>query len=174
MGDELYPGRVENIIKLYDQYPSLELVFCAYDVYQPHGIGTKKFRFDHMDYIGKYANFPTAFEYIQLLQTQNITIPLGVSHKKKNFVRVGGFQRGIVCGEDGVTWRRMVDLTPLTNIMFSDTVAGCYYVTEYGQSRTQRRFEMGGFAIQGDYKDNGKYLDENWYENFDSEGLYDG
>lgn len=168
MGDELDPNRVENLIKLFDNY-NMELIFSAYNIVE----GDVKERFDHFNWIGRASRFPTAVEYIKLLQYQNITVPLGVAHTRRPFVQVGGFQRGIVCGEDGILWRRMVGVIPPTNILFSDDVAGTYYVSNMGQSRTQRRFEMGGFAFDGSRNDNGRYLDESWYKNFTSEELYD-
>jgi glycosyltransferase involved in cell wall biosynthesis len=165
MGDELYPDRVENLIKLYDQY-DIEICFSGYDIVQ----GEIRQRFDHFNHIGKTHS---AYDYIKLLKNQNISIPMGVSHKRKPFVEVGGFQRGIVCGEDGVLWRRMVDKILPAKVMFTDAIVGTYYISQHGQSRTQRRFEMGGFAIDGELMDNGRYLDNDWYETFNSKGRYD-
>ena len=165
MGDELSPDRVKDIIELHEKH-DIEILFCAYDISQ----GNVRQRFDHFNYIGKTHS---AYDYIKILKNQNIAIPLGVSHTRKTFVEVGGFQRGIVCGEDGILWRRMVDKIHPEKILFSDAWAGTYYVSEVGQSRTQRRFEMGGFAINGDLMDNGRYLDNDWYRTFSSKGLYD-
>jgi glycosyltransferase involved in cell wall biosynthesis len=166
LGDELHPNRVENLIKLFSH--NVELCFSAYNITQ----GTNSVVFDHLEYIGK-PKYPTAFEYVQLLRKQNIAIPLGVAHTRRPFVECGGFQRGIVCGEDGILWRRMLDKTPLANILFSNDVAGTYYINSNGQSRTQRRFEMGGFAFDGGRNDNGAYLDEEWFRSYNSKGLYD-
>lgn len=168
MGDELAPNRIENLVSMFDKY-SVDIVFSAYEIVQ----NGQPFRFDHFDYIGRHPQYPTAFEYIQLLQHQNISVPLWVAHTRKPFVLAGGFQRGIVCGEDGILWRRMVDMVGPNRGMFSDDVAGYYYVTDNGQSRTQRRFEMGGFAFDGSKNDNGKYLDEQWFAEYNSKGLYD-
>lgn len=165
MGDELAPDRVEKLIKLYDNH-DIELSFCAYYVNQP----TFNELFDHFRWIGNTTN---AYDYIKLLKNQNISIPMGVSHRRRPFIEVGGFQRGIVCGEDGVLWRRMADKIHPTKIMFTDDVAGTYYVSQTGQSRTQRRFEMGGFAINGELMDNGRYLDNDWFREFRSDGYYD-
>lgn len=169
MGDELAPNRIENLIKLFEGN-KFDLVFSAYEIIQDG----QPFRFDHFNFIGRHPNFPTAFEYLELLQHQNISIPLGVAHTRYPFVLEGGFQRGIVCGEDGILWRRMIADIPRDRILFSDDVAGSYYVSSNGQSRTQRRPEMGGFAFDGNRKDNGKYLDDQWYSQFNSKGLYDG
>lgn len=168
LGDELNENRVKNLIELFNKYP-VDLLFSAYYISQ-NGASMK---FDHFDWIGKHPKFPTAFEYVKLLDKQNIAIPLGVAHTRKPFVLAGGFQRGIVCGEDGILWRRMVDMIGPSRGMFSDDIAGTYYISLTGQSRTQRRFEMGGFAFDGSLNDNGRYLDTDWYGNYWSEGLYD-
>lgn len=168
MGDELAKDRVENLINLFSKYP-VDILFSAYYIIEQG----RAFRFDHFNWLGKHPDFPTAFEYIQLLQKQNISVPLGVAHTRKPFVLAGGFQRGIVCGEDGILWRRMVDMIGPNRGMFSDDIAGYYHIAENGQSRTQRRFEMGGFAFDGSKNDNGKYLDKDWYENYSSEGYYE-
>lgn len=169
MGDVLYPNRVENLIKLFDTY-KVQLIFSAYDIDSGQG---EPYIFDHFNWIGKHPKYPTAFEYAQLLEKQNISVPLGVAHKRKPFVEAGGFQRGIVCGEDGILWRRMIEKIPVNQCMFSDDRAGRYFISENGQSRTQRRFEMGGFAFDGNKKDNGKYLDKEWFENYLSKEYYD-
>lgn len=165
MGDELFPDRVENLIKLYDNH-DIEISFCGYDIVQGNIVD----HFHPFNFIGVTMS---AYDYILLLKNQNITIPMGVAHRRKPFVLAGGFQRGIVCGEDGVLWRRMVDHTDPRKIMFTDDKAGIYYVSQTGQSRTQRRFEMGGFAINGELMDNGRYLDNDWYRTYTSEGYYE-
>lgn len=167
MGDELNKHRVRNLISMFEDSKS-DLIFSAYDMVDEN----LHLVFDHFRYIGT-EQFPTAFEYIQLLNTQNISIPMGVAHTRKPFVEVGGFQRGIVCGEDGILWRRMMNKIPLSKILFSDSRAGTYYISKTGQSRTQRRPEMGGFAFDGNKRDNGKYLDEQWFREYNSNGLYD-
>ena len=169
MGDELNPERVSNLISLYEKYES-DMIFSAYHIVNADG--TFAGTFDHFIWIGK-ENFPTAFEYIKLLDKQNIAIPLGVAHTRKPFVEVGGFQRGIVCGEDGVLWRRMRNVIPNSQILFTSDIAGTYFISETGQSRSQRRFDMGGFAIDGDRKDNGIYLDNKWFKTYSSEEHYD-
>lgn len=169
MGDELHPDRVKNIIDIFGKY-DIEILFSAYDIVQNEQVR----RYDHLENIGSHPSIPTAFEYVQLFQTQNLCIPLGVAHKRKPFVEVGGFQRGIVCGEDGILWRRMLDKVPRNKVLFSNDFAGTYYVSQTGQSRTQRRPEMGGFAFDGDKRDNGRYLDAQWFAEYNSKGLYDG
>lgn len=169
MGDVLYENRINNIINLFSVY-KIDMLFSAYDIQQT---GFEPQVFDHFNWIGKHPKYPTAFEYIELLQKQNITTPLGVAHARYPFVINGGFQRGIVCGEDGILWRRMLNDIPRDRVLFSDDRAGRYFVLGDSQARTQRRFDMGGFAFDGSKNDNGKYLDAGWYATFNSKGLYD-
>lgn len=167
LGDELSPYRVQSIIRQFEEF-DIDVLFSAYYINQRDMV----YVVNHLANIGS-PKTPDAFEYLKYLQRDNISIPLGVAHTRAPFVKVGGFQRGIVCGEDGILWRRMCDTLPGNKIMFSDEVAGTYYVSETGQSRTQRRFEMGGFAFDGSRRDNGQYLDEDWFKNFTSKGYYE-
>lgn len=168
LGDELDPRRVENLIDTFGKW-KLDILFSAYDIVE-QGF---THRFDHFTWLGKSPRFPDAITYLHLLEKRNIAIPLGVAHTRKPFIEVGGFQRGIVCGEDGILWRRMVNRIHKDRILFSDDFAGTYHVNPNGQSRTQKRFEMGGFAFDGRMNDNGKYLDEKWFNTYSSEELYD-
>ena len=160
MGDSLSDRRIEDLIWHFDNHKTTSLLFCAYDIVQ----NLRTSRFNPAEYQTQFIDF---------LKYQNVSIPMGVAHTRKPFVECGGFQRGIVCGEDGILWRRMVDILPRDTIKMSNSLAGTYFVSTNGQSRTQRRFEMGGFAFDGSKKDNGKYLDEDWFKNFHSNGLYD-
>lgn len=169
MGDALDVNRIENIISLHENYKP-DLIFCAYNIVDASGVFCGVF--NHFNFIGD-DKFPTAVEYYHLLDRQNISIPLGVSHTRRPFVESGGFQPGIVCGEDGILWRRMKDHISPEKVLFSDSIAGTYYISNSGQSRTQRRFEMGGFAFDGSLNDNGRYLDADWYKNYTSEGYYE-
>jgi hypothetical protein len=164
LGDELAPNRVENLIYLFDNY-KLEFLFSAYNIFQRG----ETYLVDHT----RLFKMLHPSEYLRRIQKVNLSIPLGTAHTRKPFVECGGFQRGIVCGEDGILWRRMIDRIEPTSILFSSEVAGTYYVNETGQSRTQRRFEMGGFAFDGSRNDNGKYLDKEWFDHYWSNGLYD-
>jgi len=164
--DELNPNRVMHLLWMWENYPFVELLFSGY-----HMVGEGwESTFSHI----KLMNGRTdASEYVKWLNTQNISIPLGVAHTRKSFVESGGFQRGIVCGEDGILWRRMYEKLDPSHIMFDDSVAGVYHINQSGQSRLQPRFEMGGFAFDGSRRDNGKYLDEDWFTTFNSVNLFE-
>ena len=142
MGDTLVPNRVEFLIDIWDKY-DIDLLFSAYRLHPNDYYGDRQHIVDHVALMQKIGQ-TDASEYVKLLEKQNISIPLGVAHTRKPFVLAGGFQPGIVCGEDGILWRRMIDLIDdKSRVMFSDGFAGVYYISQTGQSRTQRRFEMG-------------------------------
>ncbi|MHA2274245.1 MAG: glycosyltransferase family 2 protein [Candidatus Kariarchaeaceae archaeon] len=165
MGDEIEPDRVERIISCFEDR-DYSILFNPYMVVQ-------------IDEEYHY-NLPIIFDLDPnkirgWLQNQNICIPLGFAHKRKVWYDVRGFQPGIVCGEDGIFLRRAVNKVRLQDIGFDDGLAGTYYVNQTGQSRTQRRFEMGGFAFDGSLTNtpHGQYLDDDWFENLHSKNWYE-
>lgn len=165
MGDELDPKRVENVIKCFEDNPDYVITFSPYIL---------------IDEDEHFYNLPIAFNLDPhmiraFLQKQNICIPLGFAHKRWIWYAVGGFQPGIVCGEDGIFLRRVVNELKAEVIGFDRNTAGIYYINPEGQSRTQRRFEMGGFAFDGSHakEPHGQYLDEDWFKNFHSKNWYD-
>lgn len=166
--DTLSPDRVERLLEIFTEYRT-ELSFSGYKLKEEE----ETFEFNHYKFVGDGKRYPDFREYIKLLQRYNISIPMGVAHTRKAFLLSGGWQRGIVCGEDGILWRRMVDRVPVDRILFDSSIAGIYYVNSEGQSRTQKRFEMGGFAFDGSRKDNGKYLDKEWFNTFSSTNLFE-
>ena len=162
MGDTLFPNRVDVLsIVFFDSEiaKNLHVLFSDYIVSQ-EGLQNK------------IAFYPESLQY---LRKGNISIPLGVAHTRYAFMKAGGFQSGIVCGEDGVLWRRMFDILGETVFGVSHAEAGTYYVSENGQSRTQRRFEMGGFAFDAGNPEgsHGQYLDTDWFTKYSSEGYYE-
>lgn len=160
-GDELFLYRIEHILKL-AVVESPFIFFSSYTIVQETG---------EFIYSPFMINPP---DFKDVLGRRNVSIPLGVAHSRDLLVKIGGFQPGIVCGEDGIAWRRMLDFDP--NIVLSNTIAGKYYVNNFGQSRTQKRFEMGGFAFDADRPDgsHGQYLDKDWYKKFHSRDLLEG
>jgi hypothetical protein len=149
---------------------AIDLLFSGYTLMQDeHTVATV----NPSDLITKH--FGNVSGYMAYLQKKNTSIPLGVSHTRKPFVKCGGFQRGIVCGEDGILWRRMADKLDLSRIFFDNSIAGIYHISQIGQSRTQRRFDKGGFAFDASnvHGSHGQYLDYGWFKDFNSEELYD-
>lgn len=168
VGDELSEDRIEKLILLFTEY-DIDILFSAYTIVEENN----HHLLDHINFINRASI--QGYQYIELLYKQNISIPLGVAHKRKPFVLCGGFQPGIVCGEDGILWRRMLKFIDPIKIMFSDIQAGTYFVSLQGQSRTQRRFDIGGFAFDVNHKNgsHGIYLDDDWFTNFHSKNWYD-
>ncbi len=167
VGDELFPDRIERLHLIHDDY-NVDLAFSNYIIRE----GNVDVLFNH-DSLMRYFNVKEGTYLAAGLNRGNLSIPLGVSHTRRPFVLAGGFQPGIVCGEDGILWRRM--LPYIQGFVFSDYNAGRYYVSLTGQSRTQRRFDMGGFAFDAgnEQGSHGQYLDEGWFESFSSRELYD-
>jgi len=162
MGDTLFPNRIDVLsLVFFDSEISknLHVLFSDYIVSQG-GL-------QH-----KVVFYP---ESLQHLRKKNISIPMGVAHTRRAFMEAGGFQPGIVCGEDGILWRRMYDILGETVFGVCHAEAGIYYVSSEGQSRTQRRFEMGGFAFDAGNPEgsHGQYLDNDWFTKYSSEGYYE-
>lgn len=166
--DELSPDRVEHLIYIYNTYPDTQLLF---DSYRIHDRNTE----NNYNLVNLYKNNQNFIDVKSILQKVNISIPLGVSHTRQQFIAGGMFQRGVVCGEDGLLWRRMSEMLYSSQIMVSGHIAGIYYINQYGQSRIQRRFLQGGFAFNSDdpMGSNGQYLDEPWFSDYNSRDLFD-
>jgi glycosyltransferase involved in cell wall biosynthesis len=161
--DIISPGRISNLIECFETY-NPEVYLSGYIISQD---GQEIF-------YNPYELFGTGkLNLSQVIQKQNVIIPLGLSHSRKAWHLVGGFQRGIVCGEDGIFLRRILDSVAPQSVLLSDSIAGTYFVNPNGQSRTQKRFSMGGFAYDGLREDNGKYLDEDWFKTYSSVELFD-
>jgi len=77
----------------------------------------KKFRHDP-ETIGKEP---------QNLKLSNFMNTCTVVHESKWFIPAGGFETGVVCGEDGVLWRRMSELGIKIAHNPRDTVFYCRY-----------------------------------------------
>jgi glycosyltransferase involved in cell wall biosynthesis len=167
-GDEYSPDRVEHIINVFDNMPDTHLLIDGHTIINPD---KAIYNWNPAELIKKGLDVKST------IQKQNITIPLSFSHRRAIFNVVGGFQRGIVCGEDGIMIRRMFEILQdkKNAVVFTDHVAGLYNVSLAGQSRTQRRFTEGGFAFDaGDPGgSHGQYLDKNWWTTLSSKEWFD-
>jgi glycosyltransferase involved in cell wall biosynthesis len=161
VGDELDEYRIEHTIGYFKEFKDIDILLSPYTIIQE---GLQPFVYDPRLII---ANYFGSLE--KALKQTNISIPLGMAHNRSSFIRVGGFQPGIVCGEDGILLRRMVEYGN-AKVMMSQFISGIYYASEVGQSRTQRRFDMGGFAFDAGNLGgkHGQYLDEAWFSEFHS------
>lgn len=168
-----YSNFITNILKNFSSNIGLKLLFSAYEIFDTSaGIKSGEHNLNKLLDITK-VDFKLRDEVLLLGLSQNINLstPLGVAVDRQLLYLCGGFQPGIVCGEDGITWRRILQTMNGTKILnegsvkISDDIVGTYFVNENSQSRTQRRFEMGGFAFDGSdiQGKNGQYLDNDWF-----------
>jgi glycosyltransferase involved in cell wall biosynthesis len=167
MGDKVANHRVQTLIDGFSDGKT-SIMLSPYNIVEPAGTTY----YDPWS----FANRMGRDKFLDALYQQNIIIPLGLSHTRRPFVEVGGFQRGIVCGEDGILLRRMKSLVSNDRIKLNREVAGYYYVSKDGQSRTQRRFDEGGFAFDGSNSSgggHGQYLDGEWYTTYNSKPLFE-
>jgi hypothetical protein len=81
-------------------------------------------------------------------------------HTREIYNKTSGWPKYIVCGEDGILWRRMSEAG--AKFGCCDFAAGIYKIRKKGQSRTQRRFDNKmAFAFDGAHPNgtHGQYLD---------------
>jgi len=164
--DDLYsPRRIESILPLLDRY---DLVFSPYEILENGrltiwNVWILWIKNSHP--LSREGEREPPFEaWVRAaLQKVNMSVPLGVAHRRELYQSIGGFQPGIIVGSDGVCWRRMADRG--ARIGFSPVTAGRYYVRSDSMARTRRPFSTGGFEIQIDHPSgsNGQYLDAEWY-----------
>ncbi len=102
-------------------------------------------------------------EAFEVLQHRNITVPLTAMVRRSTFLKVGGFEPGLVCGEDHLLWRRIMEL-PDSRVEFFDEPTGWYQSWGDGvhQSRVLHMPAEGGFHLNTDHPagKSGEYLDE--------------
>ncbi len=85
-----------------------------------------------------------------LLERQNVSAPLGVMHTKEIYEKAGGFPPYIVCGEDGILWRRMV-CNHHARYAFNENPIGLYLCRPDSQCRSRKKFLSGkSFAFEGE------------------------
>lgn len=164
--DELSPKRIQEVSEWFDQNKDKKVLLTPYTLVQ----GKSSANFCPHCYLNSKQ-----IGLANHLQKENITIPLGLAHTRDCWYAAGGFQRGIVCGEDGIFLRRVVDKLGENVVGFSHSFSGNYYIYDNGQSRTQRRFTEGGFAFDAGNAEgsNGNYLDKDWFSTYSSVKLFD-
>lgn len=164
--DDLYfPRCLESLLPLFDQH---DLVFAPYEILENGrltlwNIGAL---WQQRSYIcgSEGQREPPFGTWVRAgLQQLNLSVSLGVANRREIFELVGGFQPGIVVGEDGILWRRMADRG--VRIGFSPVVVGRYYVWPDSQARTRQPYSTGAIEIQKDHPlgSNGQYLDAEWF-----------
>ena len=145
--DELYPARILGALRVFEQTPQADVVLSKY-IIEEEG---KRACYDPNYVVGRVHD---------LLQKQNITIPLGVMHTRGIYNKTNGWPKFIVCGEDGLLWRRMSEAG--AKFYACNFIAGIYRARKMGQSRTQRRFDNKqafAFDARNEKGSHGQYLD---------------
>jgi len=164
-GDELLDTRVEKLVDYYESNPNKKFIMSEYAL-----VDRKK------DLKGLVGNARLAVKDLRrVLEKGNVSTPIGIAHTRDIFIIQGGFQPGIVCGEDGILWRRMFQDLKDDEVGYLSGLAGTSYVKDESQSTTQRRFSMGSFAFDGDnFKgSHAQYIDNNWFTKFHSKDFYE-
>lgn len=145
--DEFFESRILGGLRTLRSDPELDIVLSPYKITD----GTSVSVYNPTFILSKVA---------ELLQAQNISIPLGVMHTRKIYSKTSGWPQYVVCGEDGILWRRMSEQGAKFGVC--SFMAGIYHIRVKGQSRTQRRFDSGmafAFDNQNSNGSNGQYLD---------------
>ncbi len=163
--DIFFPRRIESLIPMFDRF---DLVFAPYEVHGPNRIYLWNLQsLWHRDSFVSSSEGdrdPSFDRWARgLMMRQEACVPLGVSHRRDIFERVGGFQSGIVSGASGVLWRRMSERG--ARVGFCPIIAGRYNVRPDSQARTKKPFSIGGIELQKDHPlgSNGQYLDAEWF-----------
>jgi glycosyltransferase involved in cell wall biosynthesis len=167
MDDLFYPRRIESLLPLLEQY---DIVFAPYEILENERLALWNLRalWESQSYVcSSHGDREPSFNaWVRAsLQRLNLSVPLGVATRRGLYEEVGGFQPGILVGEDGVLWRRMADRG--ARIGFCPVIAGRYYVRPDSQARTRRAFSTGGFELDKNHPlgSNGQYLDAEWFAN---------
>jgi glycosyltransferase involved in cell wall biosynthesis len=163
--DLFFPCRIESLLPLVEQY---DMIFAPYEILENERLTVFNLYalWRQQSYVcsSEGDREPPFDAWVRAnLQRINLSIPLGVATRRKIYEEVGGFQPGILIGEEGVLWRRMAERG--ARIGFSPVIAGRYYVRPDSQSRAPRPYATGCIQIQKDHPlgSNGQYLDAEWF-----------
>jgi glycosyltransferase involved in cell wall biosynthesis len=165
MDDLFYPRRIESLLPLLEQY---DMVFAPYEILENERLTVWNLHalWQRQSYVcsSEGDREPPFSTWVHTnLQRVNLSVPLGVATRRKIYEEVGGFQPGILVGEEGILWRRMADRG--ARIGFCPVIAGRYYVRPDSQARAPRPYATGCYQIQRDHPlgSNGQYLDAEWF-----------
>lgn len=145
--DELCSSRILGAVKIFEQNPKADVVLSNYYIIE----NRQHILYDPSRIIWKVH---------EILQKRNVIIPLGVMHTREIYDKTTGWPQYLVCGEDGILWRRMSEVGAVFDVC--GFTAGIYRVRKQSQSRTQRKFDSGrSFAYNDEHPDgsHGQYLD---------------
>jgi glycosyltransferase involved in cell wall biosynthesis len=165
MDDLFYPRRIESLLPLLEQY---DMILAPYEILEKGRLTIWNLQalWRQQSYVcsSEGDREPPFHAWVcTALQRVNVSIPLGVATRRKMYEEVGGFQPGILVGEEGILWRRMADRG--ARIGLTPVIAGRYYVRPDSQARAPRPYATGRHQIQKDHPlgSNGQYLDAEWF-----------
>ena len=165
MDDLFYPRRIESLLPHLEQY---DMIFAPYEILEKGRLTLWNLQilWQRQSYVcsSEGDREPSFATWVRAaLRRDNVSIPLGVATRRKIYEEVGGFQPGILIGEEGILWRRMTDRG--ARIGFTPVIAGRYYVRPDSQARAPRPYATGRHQIQKDHPlgSNGQYLDAEWF-----------
>jgi len=162
MDDLYFPMRIESLLPLFQHF---DLVFAPYQLCEAGRLGlhSLKVHWEQATRVDQGRNLPFDEWLRRQAQRTNVSVQLGVAHRRELFEKVGGFQPGIIAASEGVLWRRMIDRG--ARIGFCPVVSGRYNIRPDSQARTRAPFANGSFELQQDHPlgANGQYLDSEWF-----------
>jgi glycosyltransferase involved in cell wall biosynthesis len=171
--DLFFHRRIESILPFFKKY---NLVFAPYEILEKGRLNIWNIHANWNEqsyvYSSEGEREPAFDAWVRkAMQKITVSVPLGVANSRELYEEVGGFQPGIVCGADGVLWRRMADRG--ARIGFCRVIAGRYNVRTDSQARTKKKFSTGGVEIQKDHPmgPNGQYLDAEWFAELERKKL---
>jgi glycosyltransferase involved in cell wall biosynthesis len=163
--DLWFPQRIESLVPFLEQF---DVVFAPYLIFEKGRRGAYNLYtlWGKNSYVcSSEGDREPPFDAWLRASTQkvNVSVPLGVAHRRCVFEGAGGFQTDIVVGADGVLWRRMADQG--ASIGFCPVVAGIYHVRSDSHARTHRLFSPASFELDRKHPSgsNGQYLDADWF-----------
>jgi len=117
------------------------------------------------------ADLVVGSEKYFLTKQCNIMLPSTVLMKRELFSRFGGFPEGVICGEDGVLWRRLAEFDKKFAYDYNNTMVYRWLESRVGQhqSNSLREPASGGRHLIGDTKPNGQELDEEWAQQMEKQ-----
>ena len=173
MDDLFFSHRIESLLPMFENY---DLVFAPYEILEKGRLSLWNLQhlWERNSYVcSSEGDRQPPFDVWARasMQRHNLSVPLGAANRLKIYEQVGGFQPGIMVGDDGILWRRMADKG--ARIGFCPVIAGRYFVRAESQARTKRTFATGGFEIDKDHPlgSNGQYLDAEWFAALEKKAL---
>lgn len=127
-----------------DEWMPTHLEECLIKILDNYHIVYGNFKYKYYNSIDDYTAEPYNYDggimgnEVDFLDSGNFIAIHTVMHDRRLFVLAGGFEEGVVCGEDGVLWRRMAEINARFGFRSKPTSYYCRYdkvLPEYHQSK---------------------------------------